>query len=164
MHALAKNCTKNILANNGTVAMVGAKDVCFIFAGASAVKFQGSNDGGSTYADIAGSNIVPAADGVVDADVIIVSFTEVRFDHMKVVATTTGDFVCFCIQTGIRDVVRAVGVTTFVQPGTPGASAPAGLVNSGASYSIENYVNATQKQMNDPVLGTYNDTTLNSYV
>ena len=162
MHALAKNCKKNILANNGTVAMIGAKDVCFIFAGASAVKFQGSSDGGSTYNDIAGSNIVPAADGVVDADVIIVSFTECRFDHLKVVATTTGDFVCFCIQTGLRDVVRAIGTKSFTQPGV-GNSAVAALTGVGASYNVEDYGDVTALQMNDPVLGTYNSTVLNGY-
>lgn len=151
MHALAKNCFMQPVLNNGVIAMLGAKDVCLFFNGCSAFKLQGSSDGGSTYNDILGSAITPASDSNVAANSYGVSITECRFDHLKVVVTTTGDFQCFAVHTGLRDVVRGVGTTTFQQPGVPSANA--------GSYPVVSYANPNLLQMSDPVLGAYNATT-----
>lgn len=81
--ALIKNSDIFPVANNGVFAVQGAVDVTVIATGNTTFKLQGSKDGGSTYADIAGSSMT-SANGGTDRDAIGVHMCQV-FDHLKVV-------------------------------------------------------------------------------
>ena len=74
--------TRFVSGGNGLVVPIeGAIDTCIFVTGHNTFKLQGSKDGGSTYADIAGSS----TPGNGSTDKAISVFACQVFDHIKVV-------------------------------------------------------------------------------
>lgn len=100
MWALAINSVTAKVLNNGVFPIAGEHDHCLIVRDFTTVKVQGSLDGGSTYNDIAGSLVTAVTEGT---DIAVISLTNCRFDHVKVVATTLSTIQCTVTKSGMRN-------------------------------------------------------------
>ena len=106
--ALINNSTIVVVATGGTIAVAGATDVSFVAVGHNTFKLQGSNDGGATYGDIAGSAMT--------SDTTLPLATKVSvwrslFDHLKVVLDAG---TCTIVRRNLR-VAPAGGATVFTK-------------------------------------------------
>lgn len=123
--SLARNSDFARIASGAAVAVNGAFDISFVITQCTAFKLQGSMDGGSTYADVAGSSTPLGASGTLTAGTTyMVSCTRCRFSHLKPVFSGTNPTVSY-----IRRVMRQAPITipdpvtqtTIIDPvaGTP---------------------------------------------